>query len=57
MSFLLGTVTATTPLLVTLDGSSTAVPTRRLASYTPAAGDRVLLVLIGTQALTFGRIV
>jgi hypothetical protein len=39
-----GTVTATSPVAVTVDGSSTAVPAGwHNGAYTPSVGDRVIL--------------
>lgn len=57
MTLLIGTLTATSPLQVRLDGSSTPVPAQRLAAYSPHVGDRVLVAVIGSQSLVLGNIV
>lgn len=57
MNVLLGSVVTLSPLTARLDGTSTAVPVKRLASYTPAVGDRVALLVVGVQVLTLGKIV
>lgn len=51
----LGTVTATSPLTVTLDGSTTAVSAFTLLSYTPAVNDRVVTETYGRQILVLGK--
>jgi hypothetical protein len=51
------TVTAASPLTVTVDGSSTAVPAVHLAGYAPVAGDRVLCARVGTRLAVFGKFV
>ena len=53
----LGTVVSTSPLTVRLDGSTVAAPARRIATYTPAANDRVLLLVVGSQLVLLGRLV
>ena len=57
MELLTGTVAASSPLTVLVDGASTAVPSRRLASYTPAVGDRVLAARYGSTLVVLGRLV
>ncbi|WP_157873455.1 hypothetical protein [Kineococcus radiotolerans] len=57
MNLLPGVVVGTAPLQVRLDGSTTAVPARRLASYSPAAGDRVAAVVFGSEVLVLGRVI
>lgn len=52
-----GRVTSTSPLRVVLDGSSTPVPSRWLAGYTPAVSDRVLLVATASELVILDRIV
>ena len=51
------TVTQASPLLVTLDGSDTAVPSLRLASYTPALGDRVAVICQGSGLIALGKVI
>ncbi len=53
-SKMLGTVTATSPLTVTLDGSTVAVAANRLNSYTPTVNDRVLCERFGRQVVVLG---
>ncbi len=50
-----GTVTGASPLLVHLDGSTSAKPSLHLASYAPAVGDRVVVVEFDGQILTLGK--
>jgi hypothetical protein len=51
-----GTVTSIVPLLVQLDSSATAVPSLRLASYTPVIGDRCAVLRLGSQILSIGKV-
>lgn len=51
-----GTVTTTSPFAVRLDGSSTPIPARRIASYNPSSGDRVAVVPFGAEVLVLGRV-
>ncbi len=57
MSLLWATVTATSPLTVTLDGSATAVPAVVLSSYTATLSDRVAVVRLGSSLLVLGKVV
>lgn len=57
MNLLPASVTSASPLLVRIDGSLTPVPARRMASYTPTAGDRVAIVRLGSEVLVLGRVV
>ena len=50
----LATVTAVSPLKVTVDGTSVAVGAFHLNSYTPAVNDRVLCDLFGRQIIVLG---
>ncbi len=50
------TVTQASPLLVRLDGASTAVAALKLTSYTPAAGDRVAVSQLDTSLLVIGKV-
>lgn len=53
----LGVVTATVPgLTVTLDGTTVAVNSLRLGTYTPTVGDRVATTQVGSQLLTLGTV-
>jgi hypothetical protein len=54
---LAATVVGTAPLTVRIDGAASANPARRLSSYTPAAGDRVLAARYGTALYVLGKIV
>ena len=56
MNPLPGTVVTSSPLQVRLDGSATAVPARRLASYTPIPSERVAVVSFGSEVLILGRV-
>ena len=58
-AFSLGTVIATAPnLLVGIEaGTTRTVPMRRLVSYTPTVGDRVLLARISGTYVILGRVV
>lgn len=49
-----GTVTATGPLQVTLDGASTATPAHAL--YAPTVGDRVLVLQVNGRLVALGVI-
>lgn len=49
-------VTQVSPLTVTLDGSATAVPALRLASYTPILADKVAVDRIGSRVLVLGKV-
>lgn len=51
-----GVVVSTAPLTVRVDGSSTEVPARRLASYAAAPGDRVAILPMSSELLVLGRI-
>lgn len=57
MEPLTATVVGTSPLTVRIDGAASANPARRLASYSPAANDRVLAVRYGTALYVLGKIV
>jgi hypothetical protein len=48
------TVTATSPVTVTVDGSTTAVPAWHVGSYTPAVDDRVAVVAYRGGLLILG---
>lgn len=50
----LATVTAVSPLTVTVDGATKAVPANHLNSYTPAVNDRVVCETYGRQILVLG---
>jgi hypothetical protein len=50
-------VTTTSPLTVTIDSSSTAVPALRLAAYTPVVADRVAVIRQGSQLLILGKVI
>lgn len=51
-----GVVVSAAPLTVRVDGSSTEVPARRLASYAAAPGDRVAILPMSSELLVLGRI-
>lgn len=51
---MLGTVTATSPLTVTVDGSTVAVAANHLNSYTPTANDRVICEIFARQLMVLG---
>lgn len=53
---LTGTVTQASPLLVQVPPTPVGMPATRLASYTPSAGDRVLLVVSATARYVLGAI-
>ena len=53
-SKMLATVTATSPLTVTVDGSTVAVAATHLNSYTPAVNDRVACEVYARQILVLG---
>jgi len=48
--------TPASPLTVRLDSSATAVPARTLASYTPVAADRVLVVRTNAGLVVLGKV-
>lgn len=50
------TVTQASPLLVRVDGAATATTCLRLASYTPALSDRVVVERFGSQLLALGKV-
>lgn len=50
----LGTVTQVSPLLVLLDGATTASSANKLTSYTPTVNDRVVVDRFGSQLLVLG---
>lgn len=52
---LAATVTSTAPFQVTLDGASTAMNAKRLAAYTPALSDRVVVARYGSRVLVLGK--
>ena len=52
-----GTVTTTSPLTVTIDGSATAAPANHDASYTPVVGHRVYLHGVRYQYVVGGQVV
>jgi len=49
-----GTVTSVSPLLVQLDSASTAAPALTLVSYIPVIGNRVTVLVQGSQLLILG---
>lgn len=52
------TVTATSPLTIKPRGSSTSVPAKRLAAYTPAVNDIVAYTLLDVRSvLVLGKVV
>ena len=51
------TVTQASPLLVRLDGSTSAVPSLRVSAYTPVLADRVAVDRIGSQILVLGKVI
>ncbi len=53
-SKMIATVTAISPLTVTVDGSTVAVAANHLNSYTPAVNDRVVCERFGRQVLVLG---
>jgi hypothetical protein len=56
---LLATVTQASPLLVTIDGSTTAVSVsvlKRGDTYAPALNDRVLVLQRGSRLIVLGGI-
>lgn len=50
-------VTSTSPLMVQADSSDTAVPAKRLTSYTPVLADHVSVIPQGHQLLILGAFV
>lgn len=46
-----------TPVTVTLYSSDTAVPAKPLGSYTPVAGDRVIVVKADAGLVILGKVV
>ncbi len=46
-AFTRGIVTSTSPFLVTVAGSTPAVPLKRMTSYTPGLNDHVLIAIAG----------
>ena len=54
---LLGTVVTVSPFTVRVDGSTVPAPARRLATYTPTAGDRIVLAVVGPQIVALARLV
>lgn len=54
-----GTVTATSPLTVTLGASTTPTvgSVNRLSSYTPTTSDVVLVLLNGPAVIVLGKVV
>ena len=48
------TVTATSPLTVTIDGTNGAVPAFHLNVYSPTANDRVICLVVGRQIVVLG---
>lgn len=57
MQLLTATVTASSPFAVRIDGATSTNPARRLSSYSPAVGDRVLAVRYGTTLIVLGKLV
>lgn len=55
-SYVLGTVTATGPLRVRLDGDTSATPVTPLALAAVDEGDRVVLVMDGHRMILLGRV-
>lgn len=49
------TVTQAAPLLVLIDGATTATPATRLASYAPIVGHRVRVVVDAGTLLVLGQ--
>lgn len=48
-------VTTPSPLTVTTEGASVAVPAEHLGQYTPTAGDEVRCLRDGTALLVLGK--
>jgi hypothetical protein len=58
VTVLTGAVTQASPLLVLADNASTSTACKRLASYTPTLGHRVVLLDIqGSDRLCLGQVV
>ena len=57
---LLATVVSTSgtgTILTTADGATRSKPVKRLATYTPTTGDRVLLMPVGDTYVILGKVV
>lgn len=50
----LATVTGTAPLQVALDGAGAAQPATALNGFSPAAGARVVVLLVGSLTYVIG---